>query len=417
MPDKHSEPRSEAPETAAAAARDDQALSARRADMERALRAHRILDTSPVFVVGIDASGRTIFMNTTMLEALGYTRDEVLGREYAPMFVPARDRPPLARIFAELSSRREPVVSENRVLSRSGKELHVEWHGQVMLDEAGAFDYFCGIGIDVTAQRGVRDALFRSQQRVSLHFQQAPVGMIEWDTEFRVVDWNPAAERIFGWSREEALGKHGQELMVPPAVRPYVADIWKQIIGAKGAVQASNENVTKDGRIISCEWSNTALVDADGEVVGVASIVSDVTDRKRGEDALRARERAQAATIEQLSAPVLDVWDGVLAMPVVGIIDEARAGRMMEGLLDAIVTRGARFTILDMTGATAMDAAIARHVGNMVRAAGLIGSECIVSGLNPEMARTLAELDTPLAVRTFGTLRAALRHVIGAARG
>lgn len=386
-------------------------------DVKQALRSHEILDTSPTFVVGISPAGKTVFMNSTMLGALGYTRDEVIGQDYLSMLVPVRDQASLGKVFAELATSHGTAFNENRVLTRSGREILVEWHGRAILDENGKLDYFYGVGIDVTAQRKLRDALLRSQQRLALHFQQAPLGMIEWDTEFRVVDWNPAAERIFGWSREEAAGQYGQNLMVPVPVRPYVADIWQQILQAKGAVQATNENITKDGRTIVCEWCNTALIDEEGAIVGVASLVNDVTDRTRAEEALRERERAQAATIEQLSAPVLDLWEGVLAMPVVGVVDDARAARMTQSLLDEIVAKAARFSILDLTGATAMDASIATHVGDMVRATRLVGSECLVSGLGPAMARTLAELDVPLSVRTFGSLQAALRFAIKATRG
>ena len=377
---------------------------------------HEILDTSPTFVVGLDAAGRTVYMNATMLGALGYTRDEVIGQDYATMFVPVRDHEMIRTVFAELASSRGTTFNENRVLTRSGRELSIEWHGRPVFDEKGAFKYFYGVGIDVTAQKRVREALFRSQQRLALHFQQAPFGMIEWDPDFRVVDWNPAAEAIFGWSREEALDQHGQDLMVPPAVRPYVAEIWEQIKQAKGPVRALNQNVTKDGRTITCEWTNTALVDEGGHFVGVASLVNDVTERAKEEEGLRERERTQAATIEELSAPVLDLWEGVLAMPVVGSIDAKRAARMTENLLDAVVRSGARFAILDLTGASTMDASIAAHLGDMVRATGLVGSECLVSGLGPGMARTLVDLDVPLSVKTFGSLRAALRHAIRAAR-
>lgn len=385
-------------------------------DVVEPLLAHEILDTSPTFVVGIDAGGRTVYMNGTMLGALGYTRDEVIGQDYATMFVPVRDHEALRRVFGELVSSRGTTYNENRVLTRSGRELLVEWHGRPVYDDDGAFKYFYGVGIDVTGQRRIREALFRSQQRLALHFQQAPIGMVEWDTDFRVVDWNPAAEAIFGWSREEVLGHYGQDLMVPPEARAYVADVWEQIKQAKGPVRGFNQNATKDGRLITCEWTNTSLVDEDGQVVGVASLVADVTERMKEEEAARERERAQAATIEQLSAPVLDLWEGVLAMPVVGGIDATRATRMTESLLEAIVRSSARFAILDLTGASTMDASIASHLGDMIRATGLIGSECLVSGLGPAMARTLVELGVPLSVKTFGSLQAALRHAIRASR-
>lgn len=383
---------------------------------EEILRAHQIIDTSPTFIVAITGAGATSFMNSTMLKALGYTREEVVGKNYLEMFVPARERPALIEVFQSLSTLNESTLSENCIVARDGREIRVEWHGRPVFDKEGRLQFFYGMGIDVTEQRRTQNDLHRSQQRLALHFQQSPLGMIEWDREFRVSDWNPAAERIFGYSREEALGRYGQDLVVPEAVRPYVADVWQQLLDSRGAVNAHNENITKDGRSIVCEWSNTTLVDANGDVVGVASLVNDVTDRKKAEEDLRDRERAQAATIAQLSVPIIDIWEGILALPIVGTIDESRAVRMTEALLEAIVRNATRFAILDLTGATAVDATIANHLGDMIRATRLVGSECLVSGLGPEIARKLVEFDIGLSVRTFGSLRAALRHASRNAR-
>jgi len=383
---------------------------------EEILRAHRIIDTSPTFVVALDATGATTFMNSTMLKALGYSREEVVGKSYLDMFVPAREHALLGNIFQRLSTRDRSTLNENHVVARDGREILVEWHGRPIFNDEGRLQFFYGVGFDVTEQRRTQNDLLRSQQRLALHFKQSPLGMIEWDREFRVTDWNPAAERIFGYSREEALGKYGQDLVVPEPVRPYVADVWQQLLDSRGAVNAHNENITKDGRTIVCEWSNTTLIDSTGEVVGVASLVNDVTDRKKAEEDLRERERAQAATIEQLSVPIIDIWEGILALPIVGKIDESRAVRMTEALLEAIVRNGTRFAILDLTGATAVDATIANHLGDMIRATRLVGSECFVSGLGPEIARKLVEFDIALSVRTFGSLRAALRQAIRNAR-
>jgi rsbT co-antagonist protein RsbR len=384
--------------------------------VEEFLRAQEIIDTSPTFIVAIDAAGTTVFMNSTMLRAIDYAHEDAVGRNYLQTFVPEREHAMLDGIFQRLSSTDKATLNENHIVTRSGKELLVEWHGRPIFNAEQQLRYFYGVGIDVTTQRETQNELLRSQQRLALHFKQSQFGMIEWDADFRVTDWNPAAERIFGYSREEALGKYGQDLVVPEAVRPYVADIWQQLLDSRGGTNAHNENITKDGRTIVCEWSNTTLVNANGEVIGVASLVNDVTDRKRIEEDLRERERAQAATIEQLSVPIIDLWEGVIALPIVGTIDESRAVRMTEALLEAIVQKGTRFAILDLTGAIATDGSIASHLGNMIRATRLVGSECLVSGLGPALARTLVELDVALSVRTFGTLRAALRHAIRATR-
>lgn len=260
----------------------------------------------------------------------------------------------------------------------------------------------------------LRETVARHERKLSLLFNQAPVGVIEWDLGFRAVEWNPTAERIFGYTREEALGRHASDLVVPEPVRPHVDGVWAQLLSRRDVVQSLNENMTKDGRTIVCEWYNTTLVNRGGEVTGVTSLVFDVTQRHRADQELRRREREQAATIEQLSAPVIDVWEGILALPVIGAVDTERASRITESLLHAIVAREASYTLIDLTGAIALDASIAEHLRRMVRAAELLGTICVVSGLSPELSRLLTEEGAELEVRSFATLRAALAYAIEA---
>lgn len=373
----------------------------------------QIVETSPTFFVAVDRVGRILQMNGTMLDALGYARDEVIGREFVAMIVPERYRPLSVEAFSVLPTVAKPLVKENYVLAKDGREILVEWHGRPVFNAKGEYDFTIGVGIEIGERRRIQEALRRSEQRLELHVQQTPLGVIEWDVDSKVIAWNPAAERIFGFGREEVLGRSVTEFLVPEAVREHVDTIWWQSLSGQGGICSTNENVTKDGRIIVCEWYNTPLVAPDGRVVGVASLVADVTDQKRVEAELLRREREQAETIERLSAPVLDVWEGVLALPVIGVVDASRAARMTESLLEAIVRTRAAYTIIDLTGVTAVDASTAHHLMTMVRATELLGTRCLVSGISPSMARTLTELDAELTgLAAFSTLRAALGHAL-----
>ncbi|HQT27157.1 MAG TPA: diguanylate cyclase, partial [Burkholderiales bacterium] len=116
--------------------------------------------------------------------------------------------------------------------------------------------------------------------RLSLYFQQTPLAVIEWDTNFQVEDWNPAAEKIFGYAKAEAMGRHAMDLILPEYTKPHVAQIWETLLAGLGGFRSANENLTKDGRTIYCEWYNTPLVATDGRIIGVASLVQDVTEQK-----------------------------------------------------------------------------------------------------------------------------------------
>lgn len=150
---------------------------------------------------------------------------------------------------------------------------------------------------DITAEKeaetekmGLIASLQKSQKKLALHFQQTPLGVIEWKVNFEVSEWNPGAEQIFGYSREEALGRNGIDLLIPDTDLSYINQLWAELSTNRGGRRSTNENLRKDGKIILCEWYNTTLIDDDGNVVGVASLVQDVTELHRIVGELRASE-------------------------------------------------------------------------------------------------------------------------------
>ncbi len=135
-----------------------------------------------------------------------------------------------------------------------------------------------------TEYRRAKESLKYSERKLAMHFEQTLLGVIEWNAELQVNEWNPAAEAIFGYSREEALGRHARELILPKEILGEIDVVWSKLLKLTGGEYNTNENITKDGRKILCEWFNTPLVDNDGNLVGVMSLVQDITERRRLEE-------------------------------------------------------------------------------------------------------------------------------------
>ncbi|MGL5059647.1 MAG: PAS domain S-box protein [Microcoleus sp.] len=134
------------------------------------------------------------------------------------------------------------------------------------------------------------ESLKKSQQKLALHLHQTPLGAIEWNLNFEVADWNLSAEKIFGYSRMEAIGRNGVDLIVPENAKELVKQIAVDLLSDRGGITSLNENLRKDGKIILCQWYNTTLVDANGCIIGVASLVQDVTEFHSAVEQLRASE-------------------------------------------------------------------------------------------------------------------------------
>jgi PAS domain S-box-containing protein len=138
--------------------------------------------------------------------------------------------------------------------------------------------------------------LQETQKKLKLHVNQTPLGVVQWDTDLRVELWNAAAEKIFGFTAEEAIGCLAIDLIIPKDIQVRIETVRQTLVTESNALNECNENITHDGRRIMCQWYNTPLVDKHGQVVGVSSIVEDVTLKLEYEKGLKdAKDQAEAA--------------------------------------------------------------------------------------------------------------------------
>jgi len=121
----------------------------------------------------------------------------------------------------------------------------------------------------------------------------------------------------------------------------------------------------------------------------------------------------QAEAMLELSTPVIRLWEGVIAVPLVGTLDSARTQLVMEKLLETLVATGADHAVLDITGVPTVDTEVAQHLLKTVSAARLLGAECIVSGIRPQVAQTIVSLGIEFGdIATKATLADALAHAL-----
>lgn len=123
----------------------------------------------------------------------------------------------------------------------------------------------------------------------------------------------------------------------------------------------------------------------------------------------------QRAAIQELSTPIIELWEGVLCLPVVGVLDTVRSTEMTGVLLQAIVDQKARYAIIDITGIEVMDTRTVDHFMRMARAVRLLGAECALTGINPHIAQTVVQMGLDLTdIVTHRSLRDALSYYVNA---
>jgi PAS domain S-box-containing protein/putative nucleotidyltransferase with HDIG domain len=123
-----------------------------------------------------------------------------------------------------------------------------------------------------------------------LQIDRMPIACIVWDDQFRITSWNPAAEKIFGYPADEVIGRRPHGLILDEKASLQVDKIWSRLLVGDDTAHSVNKNLTKDGRTILCEWSNTPLAGPDGKITRVLSMAQDITERVRAQEALSASE-------------------------------------------------------------------------------------------------------------------------------
>jgi anti-anti-sigma regulatory factor len=226
-----------------------------------------------------------------------------------------------------------------------------------------------------------------------------------FDSEGKPVDWrylesNPTHE-IYT-RMQNAEGKLISQLA--PRTEPYWFEFY-------GKVALTGEPM----RIVEAALGGKICYDIYAFKLGgrdcrkVAVFCYDITERLKHEERLKA----QAKAIEELSTPVIQLWDGILALPLIGTIDSARVKQIMENLLNEIVTNKSSQVVIDITGVPIVDTGVASRLMRTVEAARLLGAECILTGISPVIAQTLVTVGIDLgSIKTEGTLKNGLESAL-----
>lgn len=207
------------------------------------------------------------------------------------------------------------------------------------------------------------------------------------DTNFQAPAWDKVREMLANISRNRAI-----QGFSPIETASFVFSAKRPIF-----TQIRDEATNNPDALTAQLWVATEILDAMG------LYTTEVYQKSREEVIRRQQEE-----LLELSTPVVKLWDGVLALPIIGTLDSARTQVVMESLLDAIVKTNSRIAIIDITGVPTVDTIVAQHLLKTVTAARLMGADCIISGVRPQIAQTIVHLGINLQdVTTKATLAAA----------
>jgi len=273
-------------------------------------RMQHILDYTPTAIYVKDLKGRYTLLNKKVGELHNIDIKKSLGKTIFDIF-PTEAAAEIHKNDLEVIEKQQVLVYQESTPLEDGMHHFISIKFP-LFDDSGKIYALGGIATDITDRVRAEESLKISQQRLLLHRQQSPVGVVEWNIDFEFIDWNPAAQKIFGFSTDDVLGKHITDKILPDSARKAVNKVWQDLLAKKGGAYSINENLTKDGRTILCEWHNTPLVDDKGNVIGVTSLVEDITERQKDELNLRHSQKMDA--IGKLTGGIAHDFNNMLAV-------------------------------------------------------------------------------------------------------
>jgi len=249
----------------------------------------------------------------------------------------------------------------SNVLKKSGKEIHAAWARDLASNQAGTKGRISTNELDQQTSE-----FMQLLTAVSEHAKGADISGPDFKAIRDFLDGVSRSRVQQGFSSDETA------MFIFSLKKPYFA--------------ALRSDAGKDADALADQiWKATELMDA----LGIHTVKA---YQKSREEVINRQQREML----ELSTPVVKLWDGILAIPMIGTLDSARTQVVMETLLQKVVETGAQIAILDITGVPTVDTLVAQHLLKTVTALRLMGAECIISGVRPQIAQTIVHLGVDL---------------------
>ncbi len=384
-----------------------------------------------------------IYVSPKIADLYGIPFDVILSDPFSLLSTMApEDRAAVSKQLEASFTSLTPLISTGRVQHPNGEVRWVESQSTFVREPDGSILSF-GQMLDVTERKRTEAALAEAEtargQSEAL-FRQViaalPVGIIVMNPDGTFPVYNPAASKYAGRAPEKHAGDLTRAFGVfeTDGVTPFPNERLPLLRTLAGEASPEAEMIVRNEHNTDGCWvhvNGTPIRDADGKVVaGMVSFIDVTTQRTLERELLTRNEQLSASeeaktqlierlryAIDELSNPILEVWDDVLAMPIIGVVDSRRTADMVQRLLAEVARTQASFVIVDLTGVEVVDTKTADHLIKLIRKVELVGARCVLTGIRPAVAETLVDIGVDFgSLTTLRNLKHGLREAFRASR-
>jgi PAS domain S-box-containing protein len=234
------------------------------------------------------------FINEAAAGLLGYQVKELVGKHFLE-FIHAEDSERVNKTFSQqLQGIDQGSTLEFRVVTAGGQTRWINFMVNRAVDN-GRVIGLMGVALDITERKRAEEAQRQSETRYGFMVDKVPFAIISFDPRYNILEWNRAAERIFGWSREEVVGRNEFELIIPEKNMEEMKQLLDSYAQGSTEIKSNiNQNLRKDGTIITCRWQDVIIRDSEGGVEGILATAIDVTEQARLEEQLNQAQKLES---------------------------------------------------------------------------------------------------------------------------